>query len=632
MSAGYHRKILHVDLSDASIWVEEQDDAFYRRYFGGQALVAYYLLKETAPGIDPLGPDNLLIFAGGVLTGAPVSGAGRNAIGAKSPLTGGFGCAEVGGYWGAELKRAGFDAVVVRGQAEEPIYLWIKDGRAEVRDASHLWGRTTGDVEAAIKQELDDSRVRICQIGPAGEKQIRFACIANDLSHFAGRTGLGAVMGAKKLRAVAVRGSDQLPVADKKALKALSRDMITANRDMIDGFRAEGTAGSVLYLNAIGGLPTCNFQRGDFDGAESISGETMAETILLRPDTCFACAVRCKRVVQVDEPYEVDPQYGGPEYETIAAFGSNNGIDNLEAVAKANELCAAYGVDTIAAGAVIGFVNECFEKGVLASTDTDGLEMGFGKAGAMLELLQKIIERDGCGDLLAEGVARASQSLGRGTEALALHVKGQEFPMHMPRLKQGMGLGYAMSPTGAEHETNMHDTDFSEEGEYLDGLRELGTFDILPESDLGLGKVRMAFYQTTWMRFLDCACLCHFVPWSHQQVSEIIRATTGNDFNVWEMMKVGERAFALARAYNLREGLTVSDDRLPARCFESMPSGPLAGVSIDRTAFADALTTYCRMSGLDETTGMPTDVKLAELDISWAAAVVASSERSIGAG
>jgi aldehyde:ferredoxin oxidoreductase len=448
---------------------------------------------------------------------------------------------------------------------------------------------------------------------------VRFACITNDLSHFAGRTGLGAVMGSKKLRAIAVHGTQPLPVADPQALKALSGEMVAASQEVIDGFRAEGTAGTVSFLNAVGGLPTRNFQLGHLENAEAISGGTMAETILVRADTCSACAVGCKRVVQVDEPYAVDPRYGGPEYETIAALGSNNGISDLVAVAKGNELCAAYGLDTISAGAVIAFVNECFEQGLLTAQDTDGLQLDFGKPEAMLSLLQAIIERRGIGNLLAEGIARAAEKLGPGAQAYALHVKGQEFPMHMPRLKPGMGLGYALSPTGAEHETNMHDTDFSEEGSpYLAGLRELGTFDPLPEADLSPGKVRMAVYQTTWMRFMDCAALCHFVPWSHLQVASLVRATTGWDSSVWELMKAGERAFALARAFNAREGFSVEDDRLPDRCFQPIPSGPLEGVAIDRGAFAAALRTYYRMAGLDEATGAPTAEKLAELDVAWA--------------
>lgn len=619
MSTGYHGKILRVDLSDGRIWTEEHDDTFYRRYYGGKALIGYYLLKEMEPGTDPLGPENRLIFAPGVLTGTPASGSGRNAIGGKSPLTGGFACAEAGGYWGAELKQAGFDAIVVEGQAQEPVYLWIKDGQAELRDASHLWGRTTGEVEAAIQEELDDKKIRVCQIGPGGERLIRFACIANDLTHFAGRTGLGAVMGSKKLRAVAVRGSEPLPVADKEKMRQLARSVVQDNRDMIAGFQAEGTAGSVPYLNAIGGLPTRNFQRGDFEEADAISGEAMAETILVKPDTCFACGVRCKRVVAAEEPYHVDPLYGGPEYETIAALGSNCGVGDLVAVAKANELCAAYGIDTIATGLVIGFVNECFERGVLTAEDTGGLELGFGKAEAMLELVRMIIERRGIGDLLAEGVARTAEELGEETFGYALHVKGQEFPMHMPRLKQGMGVGYAVSPTGAEHETNMHDTDFSEEGDFIEGLRELGTFDLVPEWDLGPDKMRMLIYQSTWMRFLDCASLCHFVPWSHTQVTELVRATVGWDSNVWEMMKVGERAFALARAFNAREGIMAEADRLPERCFEPVPGGPLEGVAIDREAFGRAMRTFYRMSGLDEATGAPAPEKLGELGVYWVA-------------
>jgi len=338
MAYGYTGKILKVDLTHRTLSVDEPGDEFYRTYVGGRAVVAYYLLTEMPPGVDPLGPDNLLVFAPGVITGAAVSGQGRNGVGAKSPLTGALGSAEAGGFWGSELKRAGYDAIVVRGRASSPVYLWVKDGEAELRAADHLWSLLVGDCEEVLRSELGDQAVRTALIGPAGENLVRYAAIVNDRSHFAGRTGLGAVMGSKLLKGVAVRstpGANLMHVADTGGVKELARWM-RENLDMVASLHDVGTAYGVEALNLGGGLPTYNFQAGRFDAAAAIGGETMRDTILVKRGTCAACVVRCKRVVRVMDPYQVDPGYGGPEYESLAALGSDVGVGDLSVVAKVN--------------------------------------------------------------------------------------------------------------------------------------------------------------------------------------------------------------------------------------------------------------------------------------------------------
>lgn len=623
MPHGYNGKILRVDLSTNTIRVEEPDENFYRRYFGGRGFVSYYLLKELKAGIDPLSADNKLVFAAGVVTGVPVGGCGRNSVGAKSPLTSGYGDSEVGGYWGAELKHAGYDAIIVEGKAPKPVYLWIKDGEAEIKDARHLWGKSTGECQGIIRQELKEPGIRTATIGQAGENQVRYACILNDITHAAGRTGLGAVMGSKNLKSIAVRGHHRPPLANREAVSALGK-WVKENIDLVRGYHYQGTAVTLTRLNKEGGLPTRNFQEGSFEGADRISGRTMRETILVGQGSCYACPIRCKRIVSVTEPYRVDPTYGGPEYETLASLGSNCGIDQLAAVAKANELCNAYGMDTISTGAVIAFAMECFERGILREADTDRLKLNFGNASAMVQLVEKIAKREGIGNLLAEGVARASKQIGKGAEEFALHIKGQEIPMHEPRYKQGMGLGYAISPTGADHSHNIHDNLYTGQGPQLEDFKALGILEPLPLTDLSPAKVRMLAYYITWYYFLYCLVFCQFVPFStnYHQIEELVRAVTGWNSTVWEMMKVGERCLAMTRAFNIREGLDKDDGFLPKRFLTPFSSGPLQGVSVDQQKFEQAKGVFYSIMGWDKIRGAPTLGKLQELGIEWVADLI----------
>jgi len=320
MSFGFCNKVLRVNLTNRQVSVEQPGERFFRTYLGGWGIIAHYLLKELEPGTDPLGPDNLLIFATGVVTGAPVGGSGRHAVGAKSPLTGGFGEADVGGFWGAELKQAGWDAIIITGAAEEPVYLWIKDEQVEIRDATGLWAKKTAEVEEILKDELGDKRIRVAQCGVAGERQARIACIINDVNRAAGRTGLGAVMGSKNLKAVAVRGSGRVEIADKDKVGQLARWLRDNYKDMWTGrLQEHGTSGGLQWLSKTGALPTRNFQQGSFEGAKAIGGETLTDTLLVGRDTCFACPITCKRKVKLTGRYEIDPEYGGPEYETSGA-------------------------------------------------------------------------------------------------------------------------------------------------------------------------------------------------------------------------------------------------------------------------------------------------------------------------
>ena len=616
MPFGYNGNILRVNLSKDKVSTESPDEVFYRRYMGGEGFVAYYLLKELETGIDPLGPENKLIFAAGPVTGAPIPGSGRNSIGAKSPLTGGFGESEVGGHWGAELKHAGFDAVIIEGKSDSPVYLWIHDGEAEIRDASRIWGKETGDAQRIIRKELNDRLVRVALIGPGGERLVRYACVIVDLKDAAGRTGMGAVMGSKNLKAVAVRGHGRTEVSDGKALTELSRWL----SQRLEGFWAHeyGTGSNLDAGVASGNLPIRNFRDGDFPNANALSAETIKETVRIGMEGCYACSVRCKKIVKIDEPFTVDPIYGGPEYETLAALGSNCGVDDLKAVCKANELCNRYSIDTISAGVSIAFAMECYENGLLTDEDTGGLKLNFGNAEAMLKMVEMICKREGLGDLLAEGVKRASEKIGKESEKFAVHVKGQEVPMHEPRFKRSLGIGYAVSPTGADHMHNLHDTILTVRGQQLDNLAALGILEPIPLEDLGPRKVRALIYFVDWRVLDNCLLLCDFLPWSYIQKTDIVRAVTGWNTTAWELMKIGERATTMARIFNIREGFKKQDDWLPERFFHPKTSGALSKTAIDPEKLRNAIDTYYKMMGWDEN-GVPTREKLEELDIGWAA-------------
>ena len=503
MAHGYHGKILHIDLTKGKFLVEEPGESFYRKYLGGSALAMHYLLRDMPANADPLGPDNILVFALSVVTGAAISGQSRLTAAAKSPLTGAIGDSQGGGFFPAELKFAGFDALVIKGKSPKPVYIWIKDGQYELRDASHLWGSITGEVEKAIRTELDDKKIEVLQIGPAGEKAVRFAGIFSNSNRANGRTGMGAVMGSKNLKAVAVRGKNRPSIADKSRLAKLAK-WGTENLDEFDiaGLAKFGTNETTGANQATGTLPAYNYNSGVFEGWEKIDGPTMYDTVLrgaaegnqdrVGRDTCYACAVRCKRVVEINNgPYQVDPYYGGPEYETTSTFGNYCAIDDLAAICKANEICNKYGLDTISCGATISWAFEAFNEGKLTLDDTDGLDLSWGNADSMVKLTEKIALREGFGDILAEGSERAAKQIGRGTEAYLITFKGQEAPAHMPRVKRSLALVYAANPFGADHQSHEHDPVIEDDFEYYtERLGVMGFTECTETRSLSPEKIR----------------------------------------------------------------------------------------------------------------------------------------------
>lgn len=620
---GYCGKILRINLSNKKIEIEERDEAFYRKYVGGKGVIAYYLLEELPSDVDPLGPDNLLIFATGVLTGAPVAGMSRFAVGAKSPLTGGYGQSEAGGFWGPELKKAGYDGVVISGKAEKPVYIYIEDEKVEIRDAAHLWGKETGEVQDLIRQELGDQSIRIAQIGPGGENLVRYACIINELKHVNGRTGLGAVMGSKKLRAVAVKGNNKIPFADEQKVREIGKLFVDKYMDhpMSKGLYEYGTVAGLKGFNAGGILPTKNFAYGEFSESSMIDADSYNKNILKKRHGCYACAIQCKRVVEVQNgEITVNPRYGGPEYETVAAFGSLCENDDLATIAKANELCNKYAIDTISTGATIAFAMECYEKGILTEKDLDGIKLNFGNSKAILKLVHKIANREGVGDILAEGSARMARKLGPKAQEICLCVKNQELPMHEPRGKVGVGIGYAVCETGADHMVAAHDSLMQQKGIIFDSVAQMGIIEPLNPLDLGSRKVRMFVYLQDWWSFFNMAGICDFavVPRGALPIEDLVkllRAVTGWDTSLWEILKAGERGTNMARCFNLREGFTAEDDVLPSRLHAPLEKGRLKGESIPEAEFKEAIATYYSMMGWNDR-GVPSAAKLAELDLS----------------
>jgi aldehyde:ferredoxin oxidoreductase len=624
-------KIAHIDLTRGSIEIETPPEAFYRKYLGGSAMGMHYILQMTRPPVDPLGPDNVLTLMLSVLTGAPISGQSRMTANAASPLVDGIGDSQCGGFFPAEMRFAGFDGIVIRGQAAQPMYLWLHDGQAELRPAGHLWGKTTSEVDDLLKRELGDDKIEIAQCGPAGEKLSRLAAIMNMSNRANGRTGLGAVMGSKKLKAVAVRGnSKRLPWADPKQINEMAKTGaadVEGNPDVI-ALRKFGTAGVVTFQNVSGTLPTFNYTAGQFDGFEAISGETMTDTILKDNDTCYACTVRCKRVVETEwQGRAVERRHGGPEYETVSTFGSYCGVSDLSAIALANKLCNDYGLDTIGVGATVAWAMECYEKGLLSEAEV-GFPAHFGDAGAMVHLTEMIGRREGFGKVLGEGSRRAADALGKGHDLL-ITVKGAEAPAHMPHAKRSLALIYAVNPFGADHQSSEHDP-MIEEGAsplYMQRNRLLGFDHELAPRSLDADKVRYALKTQQFYSFLDSADLCQFVwgpAWTlygPEETVAFVRAATGwQDFSLDELLEVGERRLNMMRAYNARAGLDRKADRLPAKFFRALSgSGPTAGVALDPAEVETAKDEYYRQAGWDPATGNPTPETLARLGLDWAA-------------
>lgn len=605
-------RVLRIDLSAGRVFKEELDADFARRYLGGQGVAAWYLNREVLPGVDSFDPENRLIFSNGILTGVRFPGAGRGSVAAKSPLSGGFGCSEFGGFFSAELRHAGWDTVIIHGKAATPVYLWICDDKVEVRSASALWGLETAKAHKAISDETGDPKTRVAAIGPAGENRVRYAGVIADLRHAAGRTGIGAVMGSKNLKAVAVRGQGEVAIKDPERVdelrKTLAHELTTSTYGKF--FGPSGTAGGLSVQNATSMLPTKNFRYGTFPEAKAISGEKLNADYVASRAACFACPLACKRVVK---PEVADPSYGGPEYETMASFGSLIGVSDLGAICKAHERCNALGIDSISTGVSIAFAMECAEKGLLEAP-------AWGDSEGALRLLEDIAYRRGLGDLLAEGVKRAAEIVGHGSAEWAMHVHGQELPMHEPKGKWGVGLGYVASVTGADHNTAAHDILFAGKGRPVELMSSAGLEGPVPPMDIGPKKASAYRYLSRFSTMINCLVLCNFVtaPMTGLNVTElakVVAGVTGWDITEEELLAAGDRATLMARCFNVRHGV-MGEDRLPKRLYVPFESGLLRGKTASPEDFSRAVELYYELIGCDKR-GVPLEKRLLELGLDW---------------
>lgn len=639
MPFAYTGKILCVDLTRRRLEIEAPDEVFYRSYLGGRGIGYHYLLRDMPAQADAYAPENVFTLATGVMTGAPIAAACRFTAVGKSPLTGAAGESEAAGFFGPELKKAGFDAIVFKGKSELPVYLWVTEGRAEIRDATAIARQGAREAEDTIRAELGSDKIRVAQTGLAGMNLVRFANITNNLGHFNGRNGLGAVMGSKNLRAVAALGGDDPPYHNLDFLRKTATDYAKTFRKSPagDALYVYGTTVFPEPLSSAGGLPVNNFRGGGLPDAAVIGGDVYNSLLLKKRKGCHACPIMCKRVIALDDPvYGVDSRYGGPEYETIAALGSNLNILDLKAIAKGNEICNRYCMDTISAGMVIAFACECFEKGIITAADTGGLELRFGDPLLMLKLLEMTARREGFGDLLAEGSARLATRWKVAGADFCLCVKGQELPMHDPRIKVGVGMSFALCTAGANHMNAPHDPSFVDPNSFaFQSVTALGIHRPMPATQISNDKVRGFVILERFWKVLDSLGLCvfGFAPRGVMPLDTLvacIRAATGWEVSWYDLMQAAERSSMLARAFNSRENFSVKDDRLPARLFDPKPNGPGAGTSIfSEEEFNAAVAKYYTIIGCDPHTGRPSFGKLLEMNLEWVADLLADGNKGV---
>lgn len=621
MPHGYNGRIAHVDLTAGEVTFEQPDERFYLTYLGGSALAAYYLLRDVPAGADPLGPENVLVIAPSVVTGAPISGLSRFNVSAKSPESGLIGDAQCGGHFGPQLKYAGLDALVVHGRASDPVYLWVHDATVEIRPAPHLWDLQTKATQQAIRDELDEPRAQIVQCGPAGRRGVRFANLTNNLHHFAGRTGMGAVMGSKNLVGVAAVGKRPYSFANEERVKELARkggDTFKASPGWQD-FGQNGTPILVGSNANIENITTRNFREAVFDGVDGLKTDVFHSTIFTRRDTCANCVMRCKQQVAASAPWDVDEAYGGPEFETIGLMGSNLQIGDLKAVAKANEICNANGMDTISTGGLVAFAVECYENGVIGSNETGGFELRFGDGEVLVEMTRRIAAREGIGDVLAGGFTRAIETFGPASAKYAVHVKGVGLPAHMPQAKKTMALMYSVNPFGPDHMSCEHDGMLNGCGP---DIVALGIESAVPFGEMNEQKVRYVVYTSYFYAVLDTLELCAFCfspggLYGYRDLEDIVSAVTGFPVNLWYLMKVGERRVNMLNAFNLREGVAPELDALPDRVYEAFEKSATPGKQLDRGEIVAAARSYYELMGWDPETGHPHAGKLRELGLGW---------------
>jgi aldehyde:ferredoxin oxidoreductase len=612
IKGGYTGKIARINLRKAKVKIERVKPEFALKYVGGRGFGARIIWDEVPKLADPLGPRNKLIVATGPLTGLLVPGAGKTSFSAISPATGYYGDANVGGMFGVELKQAGYDAVILEDSAKKPVYLWIQDGEIELRSASHLWGKGSLDAESEIKSDLGDRLIRVATIGPAGEKLVRFACVTCDYGRQAGRTGMGAVMGSKNVKAIAVRGTADIPVANLDELLNTFHEAMNyiLNHKDLKIWQRQGTIQIVDWANEHSALPTRNFQEAIYENYRQIDGDAMEARTKIGNTSCFTCSMNCTPINRVNYGSLSNLTVLGPQYETAGMLGSNCALPTIEDVVYANYLCDNLGMDTISTGSVVAFAIECYEKGILTKEDLGGLELKFGNKEAAFKLMEMIAKREGLGDILAEGVKKASEKLGGGSESFAMHVKGLEISAYDHRAAQAMALAYATADIGGHHNRAWAITYDVKVG------RETYSRD-KAETVIFLQHIRPLY---------DCLGVCRFywveLGLNPEYYAKFYKAATGVEKTLSELLLASERIYNLTRAISLRQGMKGVEDWLPERDFKDpIPSGPLKGYVLDKEKFAEMMQTYYQIRGWDKN-GVPKKEKLKELGLSDVAAEI----------
>ncbi len=603
MVNGYIGKQLRVNLTTGSCLSESIDLAAARRFLGGRGYCAKLLYDELPPGIDPLGPENKIIYGTGPLTGAPAVGADRYVIVTKSPATGLFVDTYAGGAFGPELKFAGYDFVIIEGQAPSPVFLWIHDGAAELKDASHLWGKLTWEAETELKSEVKEASAHVSLIGPAGEHLSNFAMVQTDYYHQCGRGGVGAVMGSKNLKAVVVRGKGGIQLAHpQKVLNILVKTSEDLRNTKIAVERMKyGTQLTINFTNPYGICPTHNYRSGQFDEVDKLDADAFRKRVTADV-SCYGCIMGCTKMTKAGAGPYASEKVGGPEYETIALFGPNIGNDSPEAIIHINGLCDQLGLDTVSTGNTIGWAMECYEKGILTQKDLGGLDLKWGNMAAVEKLVQMIAYREGIGDLLSQGVKKAAETIGQGSGNFAMQAKGLEYPAYRPGISSpGFALAYAITDRGACHRRAWPTT--SETG--------LEPFSIKGRAEL---VKRLYDMRIPW----HCAITCDFPMMRLNSdmgyAADLFSAVTGWNFTAEEMQTACDRLATLLRSFNICEGMKRADDTLAFRTFEPEPNGPGTGKALTREMLDQMLDEYYHLRGWNES-GIPTRDTLKKLDI-----------------
>lgn len=610
LKGGYAGSVLRVDLTGGVTRREPLDEALALAYIGGRGFTSRLQYDLIPPDVNALGPDNVVVVAPGPLTGTSAPSSARFTLGGRSPLTGILGDANGGGYWAAVLKRAGYDLIILQGQSPHPVYLSIDDDRVELREGRHLWGKDTRLARQLIREELGRD-VSVAGIGQAGENQVRFAGFVADGEHLAARTGLGAALGAKGLKAIAVRGSRPVPIHDPSAfseLVAQLMDMLRSDARSAGELPQYGTTALLDHHTAIGGVNTRNFQEGVFEGKASIDGDALNQRYLVRAVGCYRCPCRCDRYSRVAEGEFAGTEVGGPEYSTIVAFGTACGNDNLAAILKANERCNLYGLDTIETGNLIAFSMELYQRGILSQADVEGVDLTWGNYRSMLEMIDRIAFRKGFGNLLAEGIRRAAQAIGRHADRYAVQVKGMTPPPLDPRAVKVYNFRYAVASRGADHlrisAPGAYGLDSLPRREAAARLQKWENIVTLPDL-MGVCKFPYSYYAET---------VEHTLKKMLEVVPGLYSAATGVAVSGDDLLRAAERVNNVERAHNARLGLTSADDSLPPRFTEDpMPEGPARGRVFD---ILDGMKeAWYTVHGWDKETGRPTRDKLEALGL-----------------